>query len=345
MPRPSAVRRSIRREEVKIIAYASKLYYGHPAGFFYNETNPTGKTGLEREGCGMSLRRRESIAGWLFVSPMLLGVTVLTLLPILATFALSLTDWVFIAGFREIKWTGLDNFARLAEDAAFRKSLGNNFVFLLTVPVYMAISLALAVVINRHVYWKDAFKVIYFMPYISSVVAVAIVWQVLFHPTLGPVNRLLMAIGVEHPPAWIADPKFALVSVMMVAVWISIGYNMIVYIAGLQAIPKELLEAAEIDGANGWQRFWKITFPLLSPTSFFLLVTGLIYSFKVFDLIAVLTKGGPVRSTSVLVWYLYEVAFENLKVGYASAVALVLFVCVFLITIVQWIGQRKWVNY
>ena len=292
-----------------------------------------------------ALQRKETIAGLLFVGPMLLGVGVMVLLPIVAAVYLSFAEWSMITGIEGVKWIGTENYDKLFQDSKFLKALRNNAVFLLTVPAYMAISLALAVLINKHVYMKDAFKVVYFLPYISSVVAVATVWRVLFHPSMGPVNQFLMSIGIDDPPKWIADPKFALLSVMMISVWISIGYNMIVYMAGLQSIPKDLYEAADIDGANGFVRFFRITLPLLSPTTFFLLITGIIYTFKVFDLIAVLTGGGPAGSTNVLVYYMYDTAFVNLKIGYASAQAMVLFVCVLIITLLQWVGQKKWVNY
>ncbi|GAA4877346.1 sugar ABC transporter permease [Paenibacillus vulneris] len=291
------------------------------------------------------LQNRETLAGFLFVSPMLIGVTILVLLPILATFVLSFSDWNFIMGFKGFKWAGLDNFQKLVTDTTFLKSFRNNAIFLLTVPIYLIISLVLAIIIDKKVYWKGFFKVAYFMPYISSVVAVAIVWQVLFHPSSGPVNQFLMSIGISDPPKWIADPNYALISVMMISVWISIGFNLIVYIAGLQSIPKDLYEAADIDGASGWVKFKSITVPMLSPTTFFLLITGIISTFKVFDLIAVLTQGGPIQSTSMIVWYLYDTAFTNLKIGYASSMATVLFFCVLIITFLQWIGQKKWVNY
>ncbi|MDU5950303.1 MAG: sugar ABC transporter permease, partial [Paenibacillus macerans] len=206
-------------------------------------------------------------------------------------------------------------------------------------------SMVLAILIDRYVYMKGYFKVAYFMPYISNIVAVAVVWQVLFQPSYGPINELLKTIGFANPPKWIADPNYALISIMMITVWISIGFNMIIYIAGLQSIPKDLYEAADIDGANGWVKFRRITFPLLSPTSFFLMVTGIISTFKVFDIIAVLTQGGPIGSTTMMVWYLYDTAFVNLKVGYASSIATVLFGLVMLITFIQWIAQKKWVNY
>ncbi|MCM3160574.1 sugar ABC transporter permease [Metabacillus litoralis] len=292
-----------------------------------------------------SVKRTESLAGFLFVSPMLIGVSILVLLPIFATFILSFADWKFIQSIDQLKWIGFDNFKDLMDDKVFLKSLLNNALFIFTVPICMAVSLLLAVVIDKSVYMKSYFKVAFFMPYISSVVAIAVVWQVLFHPSAGPINQTLMALGIADPPKWIADPNFALISVMLIQIWISIGFNLIIYIAGLQSIPQELYEAADMDGANSWVKFRHITFPMVSPTSFFLLITGIISTFKVFDLIAVLTKGGPLHSTSMLVWHLYDTAFVNLDIGYSSAIAVILFLIVFLITIFQWIGQKKWVNY
>lgn len=302
------------------------------------------------EGKSTSKRRRslqsgETLAGFLFVSPMMIGVTILVLLPILATLMLSFADWNFVAGIHGLKWVGLTNFGKLLHDPIFIRSVRNNLLFLLVVPVYMLVSMVLAVIIDRYVYMKGFFKVVYFMPYISSIVAVAVVWQVMFEPSYGPINEFLKSLGISNPPKWIADPNFALISIMMITVWISIGFNLIVYIAGLQSIPKDLYEAADIDGANSWMKFTKITFPLLSPTSFFLLITGIISTFKAFDVIAVLTQGGPMGSTTMMVWYLYDTAFQNLKIGYASSIATVLFFFVLLITLIQWAAQKKWVNY
>lgn len=291
------------------------------------------------------IEKRENVAGLLFVSPMLLGVSFIVLLPMLATFVLSFADWKFISGFEQLEWVGFQNFIDLFSDHVFIRSMINNGFFILTVPITMAISLLLAIVIDKHVFIKDYFKVAFFMPYISSVVAVATVWQVLFHPSAGPINQTLISWGIENPPAWISDPNFALISLMLIHTWTSIGFNLIVYLAGLQSIPKELYEAAEMDGANLWCKFRNITLPLISPTSFFLLITGIIATFKVFDLIAVLTASGPLNSTTMLVWHLYQTAFINLEIGYASAIAVVLFLFVFTITILQWIGQKKWVNY
>ncbi|WP_040951440.1 carbohydrate ABC transporter permease [Gorillibacterium massiliense] len=299
----------------------------------------------ERRRIRLSLQGGETLAGFLFVSPMLIGVSVLVLIPIIATLVLGFADWNFVQGWNGIHWIGFDNFKKLFDDPTFLKSLRNNIIFLLVVPIYMMVSMVLAILIDRNVYWKSFFKVAYFMPYISSIVAVAVVWQVLFQPSYGPVNEVLKSIGFHNPPKWIADPHYALSSIMMIVVWTSIGFNLIVYLAGLQSIPRDLYEAAEIDGANAWVKFARITFPMLSPTSFFLLVTGVISTFKIFDIIAVMTQGGPINSTNLMVWYLYDQAFNNLKVGYASSVSSVLLGFVLLITGLQWLAQKKWVNY
>ncbi|MFD2408662.1 MULTISPECIES: carbohydrate ABC transporter permease [Paenibacillus] len=283
--------------------------------------------------------------GYFFTGPMLLGVLVFTLIPMIFSFMLSFTKWSFVTGFDKIRWSGLDNFRQLFQDEVFLKSLGNNFIMLLAVPVGMAIALILGVIITSHVYAPGAFKVIYFMPQISSVVAVAVVWQVLFHPSYGPVNGFLSALGVDNPPKWLADPTYALPSVMLLMIWIDLGVSLIIYIAGIKNIPADLYEAATIDGASKFAQFRSITFPLLTPTTFFLLVTGIIGNFKSFALVKVLTDGGPANSTSVVVYDMYQTAFVDLQTGYASSMVMILFVIVLAITGLQWLGQRYWVNY
>ncbi|MDF2722774.1 MAG: sugar transporter permease [Paenibacillus sp.] len=279
------------------------------------------------------------------MGPLVIGLFLFTLYPILASFFLSFTDWNFVAGFDKMQFLGFDNFIKLMHDSIFLQSLRNNIILIIVVPVTLAVSLLLAVVIDKKVYFKGFFKVIYFIPYISSIVAVAIVFQVLFHPSYGPINQTLISLGIENPPKWIADPDVALYCVMGLMVWVNIGYNMIIFLAGLQSIPQDLYEAADIDGASKMKQFFSITVPMLSPTTFFLLVTGIIGSFKVFDIIAVLTSGGPANSTTVVVYRLYETAFVNLQSGYASAMAIVLLAFVLLVTVIQWIGQRRWVHY
>jgi multiple sugar transport system permease protein len=286
-----------------------------------------------------------TVAGYLFIAPMLIGSAILILFPIFASFFLSLTDWNFVTGLAGANFVGLDNFAALFQDAVFVKGLINNFILLLVVPIGLILSLILAVVINKGVYFKDTFKVIYFMPYISSTVAIALVFQVLFHPTAGPINQILMFLGVENVPGWIASSDWSLISVMIIIVWTQIGFQTIMYIAALQNIPAQLYEAADVDGASMWYKFLRITVPLVTPTTFLLLIQGIVNTFKVFDLIIVLTEGGPANSSTIPVLYLYQQAFEQLKTGYASAIAVILFLILVLITFMQWIGQKKWVNY
>ncbi|WP_026701771.1 carbohydrate ABC transporter permease [Salibacterium aidingense] len=288
---------------------------------------------------------KENVAGYLFIAPMFIGTTILVIIPIILSLIVSFTDWVFINGLDQVNFVGLENFKQLLQDKPFIQSLVNNFWLILSVPVTMFIALILAIIINKHVYFKGFFKVVYFMPYISSIVAIAIVFQLLFHPSFGPINEFLMAVGIDNPPKWLADSSWALISVIIITIWTSIGFSLIIYLAGLQNIPTDLYEAADMDGASALMKFRMITVPMLSPTTFFLLITGIIYSFKAFELIVVLTDGGPGYSTSVIVYYLYEQAFDNLKSGYASAIAITLLALLLLITLIQWVGQKKWVNY
>lgn len=209
---------------------------------------------------------RETAAGYIFTGPMLLGVLIFTIIPLIAGMLLSLVDWNFVSGLNKMKFVGLNNFIRLFHDETFITSFKNNILLLFVVPVTMLFALLIAIVLNKKVFFKDAFKVIYFMPYISSVVAIAAVWRVLMHPTYGPINQFLQSIGIDNPPKWLADSNFALLSVMIIMMWIQIGYNLIIYIAALQNIPKDLYEAADIDGANVWEQFRNITVPMLSPT-------------------------------------------------------------------------------
>lgn len=289
--------------------------------------------------------KEENLAGYLFIAPMMIGLIVLTIIPTILTLILSFTDWSFISGLDKIKFNGFANYVKLFKDQVFVTSFRNNLFLLLVVPIQLIISMVIAVIVDKYVYLKSLLKVMFFMPYISSIVAVAIVFQLLFHPSFGPINQTLRALGMANPPKWLADIHYALPSVMIIMVWIGIGFSLIIYLAALQAIPKDLYEAADIDGAGSWKKFWKVTFPLVSPTTFFLLITGLISSFKAFDIVKVLTNGGPAYSTSVVTHYLYNTAFEGLKTGYASSIAMLLFGCVMLITVIQLYGQKKWVNY
>jgi multiple sugar transport system permease protein len=288
----------------------------------------------------------DNVAGYLFILPALIGFIGFILLPFLISFILSFTQWDFISGLGGIKFVGLANFKELLGDVWFTDSLKNNIIFTVTVvPISLIVGLIMAVLIQKHTYLSTWIKVMIFMPYISSVVAIAVVWMVLLQPSFGPVNQFLNSIGIVNPPQWLADMKWSLPTLIIITIWQGIGYYVIIYIGGLNSISESIYESAEIDGANFWVKFWRISVPLVSPTTFFLAITGIIGSFKVFDLVSVLTEGGPGTSTTVLAYYIYKSAFKYNRMGYASAIAWIVFIIIFLITIIQWKGQKKLVTY
>ena len=286
--------------------------------------------------------RKEALAGAAFILPSFLGFLVFTFLPGVMSLGLSFTEWNFLKGLDDIRFNGLENYIKLFSDDWFINSFRNNIVFTaVTIPVCLALGLIFATIINKYIMGKTVVKIMFFIPYIASVVAVCAVWQVLLQPSYGPVNQFLQAIGIENPPKWLVDFKWALPSVMVIYIWQQLGYYIIVFMAGLNGISKDVYEAAQIDGATGIRQFFSITVPLVAPTTFFLSVMGIIGSFKVFDQISVLTQGGPGNSTSVMAYYIYKTAFEDYKMGYANTLAWALFILIFLVTIVQWKFQDK----
>ncbi|TCL72360.1 carbohydrate ABC transporter membrane protein 1 (CUT1 family) [Hydrogenispora ethanolica] len=297
-------------------------------------------------GRSFSKQWQDDITGYLFLLPSLTGFIAFIGMPVVMSLLLSFTQWDLVSGFQGIKFIGLDNFKQMATDEWFISSLRNNLFYTgMLVPVALGLGLYFASILNDKVWMKQILRTVFFMPYVSNIVAVSVVWMALFHPTRGPINYLLHLLGMANPPLWLASDKWALTAITIIEIWINIGYNMVIYLAALQGVPKELYEASEIDGATGFKRFWQITFPLLSPTTFFLLITGIINSFKVFGQVNIITQGGPGTATTVLVYYMYTAAFRFYKMGYAAALAWVLFIMIFAITIIQWRGQKKWVNY
>jgi len=282
--------------------------------------------------------RKEAILGWLFLLPEIIGMLIFNVFALGFSLYLSFSSWDLLSGMSGIKFTGLDNYIRMFQnDPTIIVALKNNFIYtILTVPIPIAISLVLAVIIHKKVYFKDYFKVTFFIPYISSIIAIAAVWSALFHPSLGPINQFLMNIGIENPPRWLVDPNMSLASVAIISSWAGLGYTIIIFLAGLTNISEELYEAAEIDGANGLQKFFRITIPMLRPTIFFLLITMLIGSFKVFDIISFLTEGGPHNSSTVLVYRIYEEGFVNYNMGYASSISWLLFAIIGILTALTW---------
>ncbi len=285
-----------------------------------------------------SLIYRDGFWAAIMLAPNLIGFLMFTLIPVIASFFLSFTSYDIIT---PMKFIGLNNYKEMIGDPIVAKILWNTiFYTIVTVPVGITISLGLAIAMNQKIKGITAFRAIYFMPVISSMVAVAMVWQWLYNPEFGLLNTLLKLIGIRGPN-WLSDTTWALPSVMITAVWKNLGYNMMLFLAGLQGIGQDYYEAATIDGANKWQQFRFITWPLLSPTTFFVTIMSLIGSFQVFDLVMLMTKGGPNRASSVLVHYIYENAFQFYRMGYASAVAYLLFACVLITSIFNLRMQKK----
>jgi len=301
---------------------------------------------LSLKATSPSKRRRElskNLVAYSFILPNLLGFAIFTLIPMVFSLALALMSW---DGANQVSWVGLENFKNLLDDSTFKIALKNTFWYVGgTVPLTMICSLGLAVLLNQPIRGRNIFRTIYFFPYVASLVAVAVVWNMLFFPSAGPVNEFLRAIGVENPPRWSASVDWAMPTVILASIWRNMGYYMIIYLAALQGIPRILYEAAEIDGASAWQKFRYVTVPMLTPATFFISIMLTITSFKVFDLIMVMTNGGPGRATNVLVIHTYNTAFRQFKFGYSSAIAMVLFVLVMVITIVQFYMERRWVEY
>lgn len=289
--------------------------------------------------------RIEMLTGICFILPSLLGFLVFTLIPVIISLFLSFTKWNFMEGWGAIKFTGLENYIRLFTDDWFTRSYLNNIFFtVVTVPVLLALGMVMAVIINKFIYGGGVVRVMIFIPYIASVVAVCAVWMVLLQPSYGPINSFLRAIGIENPPMWLADFNWSLPSIMIIYVWQQVGYYSIVFIAGLKGISEDVYEAARVDGASSIRQFFTITVPLLSPTTFFLTIMGIIGSFKVFDQISVLTQGGPGNSSSVMAYYVYRTAFEYFDMGYANTLAWALFLLVFVVTLIQWKLQDRFSN-
>jgi multiple sugar transport system permease protein len=277
--------------------------------------------------------RGQAIAGWALIAPALLHLSVFALWPIAFVVYMSFFKWPLL-GDRHT-FTGLGNFRILLSDAAFFHALGNSALFTVcTVPVSLVLALALAALLAQPLRARSLLRTLYFLPVITSSVAVAMVFSWVYHPEFGLLNYGLSLIGI-HGPDWLGDPRTALSALMLMSVWKGLGYNMVIYLAGLSAIPQELYEVCALEGAGAWHRFWHVTVPLLKPTTVFLAVTGVIGSFQVFTAVYTMTKGGPLRSTDVVVYHIFRSAFERFHLGYASAQALVLFAVILAVTLLQ----------
>jgi multiple sugar transport system permease protein len=254
-------------------------------------------------------------------------------------FYYAFTDWNVFGG---AQWSGLANFKQMVGDDSFWTALWNTVYYsAVHIPLTFVVALGLALLLNRRLRGVAFFRTVAFFPYVTSIVAVAQVWNMLFSPEFGPINDFLRLLGVDNPPGWTVSSGWSMPAVVIVGTWRDMGYYMLLFLAGLQTVPAELHEAAKIDGASAWQRLRNVTMPCLRHTTFFVTVMLTINSFKVFDLILLLTDGGPGQSTLVLSQYIYQKGFEENQFGYASAVSIVLFAICFLVTIVQFLVNKR----
>ncbi|GGN49856.1 multiple sugar transport system permease protein/alpha-1,4-digalacturonate transport system permease protein [Actinoplanes campanulatus] len=282
---------------------------------------------------------RNTAVGWSFLLPNFAGFVILTMVPVALLFYYAFTEWDVFGG---ATWTGLENFRQLARDASFWTALRNTLYYAaFHIPLTLGVSLGLALLLNRRLRGVAFFRTVAFFPYITSIVAIAQIWNMLFSPGFGPVNEVLRWIGVDDPPGWTTSADASMPAVIVVGTWRYMGYYMLLFLAGLQTIPAQLYEAALVDGAGAWQRFRAVTLPGLRHTTFFITVLLTIESFKVLDLILVMTDGGPGQSTLVLSQYIFQKGFEENQFGYASAVSVVLFAICFVVTVVQFVVNKR----
>ena len=290
----------------------------------------------------ISKEKRETILGWVMVSPFLIGFVFLTAIPMIASFVISFSEWDMLSN---PEWIGFDNYKKLFfEDELALHSLNITILFtIVSIPLNILFGLALAMLLNTSIRGLAIFRTIYYLPAILSGVAVALMWRWIFSTEFGLLNALLDIIGIEGP-AWLTDRIWVLPSFVIMRLW-SVGGGMIIYLAGLQSIPTNLYEAANIDGANWWHKTRFITLPLLSPTIFFQLIVGFIFSMQIFTEAFIMTNGGPADASLFFLLYLYRQAFQYFDMGYASALAWVLFVVILFLTIVMFKTSRFWVYY
>lgn len=284
---------------------------------------------------------KETFTAYLYLLPATVVLVTFHFAPVFYAFYVSLLDWNYISP--NPTFVGFANYAALLKDSDFITSLINTVYYVIgTVPTSMAVALFVAILLNQKIRGLAWYRTVYFLPVITAANAVAIIWFWIYHPDYsGLLNGLLDRLGLPIQ-SWLLDPKWAMPCIILMSIWKGLGYNVVIFLAGLQNISSEYYEAAQIDGAKGWSMFRYITWPLLSPTTFFVLIISVIGSFQVFSQVYVMTRGGPLKSTLVVVYYLYKIGFEDFKMGYASAMAYALFVIIFTLTLLQrkYIGSR-----
>ena len=287
---------------------------------------------------GWWMRNQRRLIPYIFIAPNMIVFTVFLFVPMLLAIYMSFNEWSLI---ESPTFIGLGNYVQMVQDPQFWQALGNTLLYTVgTVPVNIALGLLVAIGLNRRLPGRALLRSIFFVPVVISGVAVALVGAWIFNDSYGVINNALTALGFDAVP-WLTSERWAMLSIIAMGLWLGIGFNMVIYLAALQGISPEYYEAAQLDGASGWARFRNITWPLLGPTTFLLVILGVISSLHVFDLIFVMTGGGPGFATTVLVMYLYQTAFQNLQMGYASAMGVVLFLLLLSFTAFQWRITRQ----
>lgn len=291
----------------------------------------------------ITMKKKEALSAWIFLLPSLVGFVIFVFGATIISLLISFLDWDMLT---PAKFVGLGNYLKLLKSDSFYLVLRNTAFFVIgTVPTRVIFSLLLALALVKNIPGRTFFRSAIFLPVAASTVAVAMIWRWIFNADFGLLNDFLYRIGISHLPQWLIHPNWALVALIIFSVWKDVGFSTILFMAGLEGIPQELYEAGDIDGASSWTKFWNITLPLLSPTTFFVVVINVISSFQVFDQAYVLTGGGPGNATTTIVYYVYNYAFQRFKMGYASSAAWILFAIIFVITIIQFKHQKRWVYY
>jgi multiple sugar transport system permease protein len=282
---------------------------------------------------------REAIWGYLFITPNFIIVLAFTIFPVIFSFYMSLTNWNILGN---PDFIGFANYQKMMGDAVAKETFLNTLYYtLISVPINVILTMVLAVMLNQKLRGLAFYRTAYYLPVITASVAVSLMFMWILASN-GLANQILMAIGLQ-PVKWLTDAKIALNSVIGVTIWKNLGMNMIIFLAALQDVPNELMEAAAIDGANRIQQFTRITVPLISPVIFFVTITGVIGSFQSFDLVYNMTKGGPGHATTVIGYYIWQQAFNYMHMGYGSALAYIVFIAILILTMIQWVLRKRWV--
>jgi|WetSurMetagenome_2_1015567.scaffolds.fasta_scaffold27320_3 multiple sugar transport system permease protein len=284
----------------------------------------------------------EAVWGYILIAPTMILLGIFSYLSLIGSLGLSFTNWEVIS---PPQWVGLKNYIDLLQDKIFLQSVWNTVRFvLMSLPIGQALSLILALVLNSKIPFRNFFRLVFFLPVLTMPIAIAVVWKWIYNPAFGPFAMLFKSLGLK-PIIWITSVNNAMWSIVLISVWLGVGYHMIIMLAGLQNIPREYYEAAQVDGANWWHQLFRITLPLLTPTLFFTMVTSFIGGLQMFDMAFILTLGGPMNTTRTIVYHIYEEGVRGFRIGPSAAGAWILFVMIMIITIIQLRTQKRWVHY